>query len=128
MEQRRHSSTLLRWTSFFQGTYYILTGLWSLVSISTFQMVTGPKTDIWLVKTVGLLLIVSGLVFLFSAVRRRFLGETILLAIGNAGALALIEVIYVSVGRISLVYLFDAVMEVLIAGIWLMEAWKLRKD
>lgn len=127
MEQRRYSSTL-RWTSFSQGAYYILTGLWSLVSISTFQMVTGPKTDIWLVKTVGLLLIVSGLVFLFSAVRRRFLGETILLAVGNAGALALIEVIYVSVGRISLVYLIDAVLEVLIAGIWIMEAWKLHKD
>jgi len=28
-----------------QGVYYLLTGLWPLVSIETFQMVTGPKTD-----------------------------------------------------------------------------------
>jgi hypothetical protein len=36
-----------------------MTGLWPLVSIGTFQQVTGPKTDLWLVKTVGVLIAVS---------------------------------------------------------------------
>src|SRR5438270_11614006 len=40
-----------------QGVYYLLTGVWPLVSIDTFQMVTGPKTDLWLVQTVGALII-----------------------------------------------------------------------
>jgi len=35
-------------------------GIWSLVSIGSFQKVTGPKTDVWLVKTVGVLVIGVG--------------------------------------------------------------------
>jgi hypothetical protein len=38
-------------TLWVQGIYYLLTGLWPLVSIGTFQMVTGEKTDVWLVHT-----------------------------------------------------------------------------
>ena len=38
-----------------QGAYYLLTGVWPLVSIGTFQRLTGPKADRWLVKTVGVL-------------------------------------------------------------------------
>jgi hypothetical protein len=38
-----------------QGVYYLLTGVWPLPSIGSFQRVTGPKTDLWLVRTVGVL-------------------------------------------------------------------------
>ena len=38
-----------------QAIYYIATGVWSLVGIRSFQAVTGPKIDTWLVKTVGVL-------------------------------------------------------------------------
>ena len=34
--------TLLLWI---QGLYYLMTGVWPLVSIETFQTVTGRKTD-----------------------------------------------------------------------------------
>src|SRR4051812_49609509 len=53
-----------------QGLYYLVTGVWPLVSIETFQMVTGPKTDHlvtgretdhWLVMTVGVLVTAVGL-------------------------------------------------------------------
>ena len=37
-----------------QGLFYVVTGLWPLVSLSTFEFVTGPKTDDWLVHMVGL--------------------------------------------------------------------------
>jgi hypothetical protein len=114
-----YTSRLLPPVGFVQGGYYILTGLWSLVSIETFQLVTGPKTDIWLVKTVGLLVIVSGLVFIRSAVRRSFPPETVLLAVGNALALAVIEFIYTGIGRISGIYLADAILELIFAGTWL---------
>jgi hypothetical protein len=92
--KNNYASPLLRRTGFFHGGYYLLTGLWSLVSISSFQAVTGSKTDIWLVKTIGLLLTVSGLVFLYSAARRSFPVETVILAIGTALALAFIEITY----------------------------------
>ena len=41
-----------------QAVYFLLTGIWPLLSIRTFQMVTGRKTDTWLVKTVGVLVAV----------------------------------------------------------------------
>ncbi len=121
----RHSK-LLRATAFIQAGYYISTGIWSLVSISTFQMVTGPKTDIWLVKTVGLLVIVSGLVILYSAVKRSFPLETVLLGAGNAVALACIEIFYFWAGTISLVYLLDAVVEIIFAVIWVINFKRLK--
>ena len=124
---RGYSSIRLRLTGFFQGGYYALSGLWALVSISSFQMVTGPKTDIWLVKTVALLLLVSGLVLLFSAARNLFPLETILLAVGNALALTIIEIIYTAAGRISFIYLLDAFLELVLIGIWISTVLQLKK-
>jgi hypothetical protein len=40
-----------------QGAYYLLTGVWPLLSLRTFELVTGPKTDDWLVRTVGVLVL-----------------------------------------------------------------------
>src|SRR4051794_14622821 len=44
---RTGSSTvsLFRVLLWVQGVYYFVTGVWPLVSIETFLMVTGPKTD-----------------------------------------------------------------------------------
>ena len=42
---------------FSQLLYYFLTAVWPLVHIESFLMVTGDKTDIWLVKTVSILLL-----------------------------------------------------------------------
>jgi hypothetical protein len=100
-----------------QGIYYLITGLWPLLSLDTFERVTGPKTDYWLVKTVGLLVLVEGIVFLVAAWRRTAAVELAMLALGSAAVLALVDVVY-SAGRvISLVYLLDAFLQgALIAG------------
>jgi hypothetical protein len=95
-----------------QGAYYALTGLWALVHIGSFQWVTGPKVDTWLVKTVGALVLVSGTVMAASGFRRRGLPEIRALAAGSAAAFTLIDTIYVAKRRISPVYLLDAVAEV----------------
>ncbi len=83
------------------------------------QLVTGPKTDLWLVKTVGLLLMVTGLVLVMAAIRRRISPEIILLAIGNALVLTGIEMIYWYNGTLSAIYLLDAVLEILVIIGWL---------
>jgi len=102
-----------------QGVYYLLTGLWPLVSIDTFQMVTGPKTDLWLVQTVGALIIVIAVALLTAAWRGNRHIETIILAIGSIVALAAVDVVFVSLGVIAPIYLADAVAEgVLLIG-WL---------
>ena len=39
-----------------QTLYYFITGIWPVADITSFMEVTGSKTDIWLVKTVAVLL------------------------------------------------------------------------
>ena len=117
---------LMRIAASVQGAFYLGTGLWSLVSIETFQMVTGPKTDLWLVKTVGMLVIVSGAVLLLAARRRNFPPEIVLLAAGSAVGLAAIDATYVSIGRISPIYLLDALAEAVLAAAWI-AAWRRAK-
>src|SRR5688572_26133473 len=40
-----------------QAIYMLLTAVWGLLDIDSFMVVTGKKTDIWLVKTVSVLLV-----------------------------------------------------------------------
>lgn len=102
-----------------QGVFYLATGIWALVDLDSFMAVTGPKADHWLVKTVGALVAVIGAVLLSAARSRRVTDEIVLLGIGCALALAAIDVYYVSIGRISSIYLLDAAAEVGLAAAWL---------
>lgn len=94
-----------------QGVYYMTTGIWALVGIDSFQRITGPKTDLWLVKTVGALVLAIGAVLTLASFRRRVPAEVGLLAAGSATGLAAIDGVYVSRGRISPIYLLDGVVE-----------------
>lgn len=51
--------------SLVQGIYTLLTALWALVDIKSFMEVTGPKTDVWLVKTVAVVLLPIAVCFLW---------------------------------------------------------------
>ena len=101
-----------------QGAYYLATGVWPLVSMRTFESVTGPKVDKWLVKTVGVLVSVIGASLMLAARRTAVSPEARLLATGSAAGLAAIEFIYVARGRISPVYLLDAVSEIALLKMW----------
>ena len=43
-----------------QGIFYVATGVWPIVHLRSFEAVTGPKLEGWLVKTVGALIAVVG--------------------------------------------------------------------
>ena len=101
-----------------QGVYYASTGAWPLVHMRSFLRVTGPKTDLWLVRTVGLLILVIGATLTLAGIRRQVSPETVRLAIGAALALAGIDVVYAAAGRISKIYLLDAVAEVALLLLW----------
>jgi hypothetical protein len=103
-----------------QGVFYLATGIWPLVHIVSFQLVTGPKTDLWLVRTVGILVMVIGAVLLSAARRRRVTDEIILLAAGSALGLATIDLVYALSGRISAVYLVDALVEIGLVVLWML--------
>ena len=102
-----------------QGAFYLATGIWPLLDRSSFERITGPKVDFWLVRTVGAVLAVTGAAMLVGATRRHTSPESRVMAVGAAGALAAVDIVYAGRGRISRVYLADAAVEVgLLAG-WL---------
>jgi len=92
-----------------QALYFAATGTWALVSLSTFETVTGPKTDDWLVKMVGALALVIGIALLAGARAHR--RETVVLSVSSAAAFAAVDVIYSLNGTISRIYLADAAVE-----------------
>lgn len=104
--------------SLVQGAYYAGTGFWPLVSMKSFERVTGHKRDHWLVKTVGLLVTAVGLTLIRAGRRRHVHPDIALLAGLSAAALATVDLVYVAQRRISPVYLLDAVPEALLAAWW----------
>jgi hypothetical protein len=101
-----------------QGAYFAATGLWPIFHMRSFEAITGPKVDRWLVKTVGLCIACIGGTLLVAARHDRVTPEIRGLAISSASALAAIDVYYSAKGRISSIYLADAVAEAgLIAGL-----------
>jgi hypothetical protein len=101
-----------------QGIYFFVFGIWPLLSMGTFLKVTGPKTDLWLVKTVGLILAVIGVVLIYAQINAEINASIIILAIGSALSLALVEFVYVAKRVISPIYLGDALVELIIIGWW----------
>ena len=108
-----------------QSAYYVLTGVWPLVHMRSFLAVTGPKTDLWLVRTVGLLVLVIGSAIGLAAWRGNVTLEILVLATGCALALTAIDVVYVAKRIISKIYLIDAVAEVILILAWA-AAWSAR--
>jgi hypothetical protein len=99
-----------------QGLYFLVTGVWPLVSVRTFQLVTGKKSDHliatppseadhWMLNTISALIIAISIVVLAAAWRRRVSFD-------------------VARGTILPIYLADAAVEVLIIGVWI---WVLAK-
>jgi hypothetical protein len=108
-------TTLLLWA---QGAYFALTGLWPILHYASFEKITGPKTDVWLVKTVGALVCVMAAILLRAALRNDVQIDTVIAAVGSAFALLMVDVIYVSKKVIRPVYLADAVIELLLISLW----------
>lgn len=109
-----------------QGIFYVGTGVWPLLSMRTFERVTGPKTDRWLVKTVGALIGVIGASLMRAAVRGRALEDARWLGSSSAAVLAMVDTIYVANRRIAPIYLLDAIVEAGLVAVWI--ALRPRRD
>ena len=70
--------------------------------LPSFEAVTGPKTDDWLVKTVGVVVAVIGAVLVLAARQRRITPEIAVLGAGSALALAGIDLVYASADSVSI--------------------------
>src|SRR5688500_7588908 len=126
----RSSSRMAVRLAWLQGLYFLLTGAWPLVSVRTFQLVTGKKTDHlvadppaeadhWMLFTISGLIIAIALVMLAAAWKRRISFDVALVGIASAAALTLIDIVYVARGTIAPIYLLDAAAELVIILSWI---------
>jgi len=102
-----------------QGLYTCFTALWGLLHIDSFMQVTGPKTDIWLVKTVSAVLLCIGISMLSEVVNKTIAVPLMLLFSLQSIALATVDFYYTAADRIWEVYKLDGLAQVLFATIWL---------
>ena len=101
-----------------QAAYYGVTGIWPLVSRSSFEKVTGRKTDWWLVETFSLTLLPIAGALGLAAARDEVGPELELLGAGAAGVLAGTDVAIAlrRLGRPT--YLIDALASGAILAGW----------
>jgi hypothetical protein len=78
----------------------------------------GPKVDHWLVRTVAGLMIVIGTVQISAGSSTEALQQARRIGVGTALTLGTIDIVYAPRGRISKMYLVDALLE----GAWIL-AW-----
>jgi drug/metabolite transporter (DMT)-like permease len=110
---------LVRTFSMSQGLFYALTGFWPLISRRTFEKVTGPKHDFWLVNTVGVVIGTIGLMLISAGYNGRVTPEIRGLAAGTAAGLTGIDLYYVKKKRIPRIYLLDALGEISLILGWI---------
>ena len=110
----------LRYLAAAQAIYYGLTGIWPIVHMRSFLAVTGPKKDLWLVKTVGAMIVCIALTIGVAAWRNAISLEILVLAVSSAAALTIVDINYVARKVISPIYLLDAIPEIGLIVAWLL--------
>lgn len=112
---------------FIQGAYYTVTGLWPVVSYRSFEAITGRKREPWLVKSMGVMLVVVALALAGDPTGRQ--PVTRRLGIGTAAVLAAVDIWYAGVRRrIAPIYLAEAVAELGLVGLWYRSARAADRD
>ena len=105
------------------GCFNIVGGVWPLLHMRSFEAIMGPKVDRWLVRTVAGLMVANGVVQVSAGPSREALRQARRIGIGTALTLGTIDLVYAPRGRISKVYLVDALAE----GAWVL-AWLATND
>ena len=107
------------WLICLQSGYYLATALWGILDIESFMEVSGPKTDIWLVKTVSVVLLSVCICLLSGLLLAEYSLPIFILGSTSAIALAIIDFRYTSDDTIKWVYAIDGVVQVLILISWI---------
>lgn len=98
-----------------QGVFYVTTGLWPIVHLRSFEAVTGPKADRWLVRAFGALTTVVGMALIAGAFDRERSRAVRILGVGSAVALGLADIVAANRARNTRAYYADAAAEGILA-------------
>jgi len=118
-KQLKGSIKIFRAILWIQGLYILSTAIWSLVHIESFMAVTGYKTDVWLVKTVGALLIPVALCLLMYLFIPSDYRPALVLGSLTAVAFISIDFYYALTDVIPDIYMADGVLEILFLITWI---------
>lgn len=99
------------------AAYLLATGVWPLVHRRSFEAVTGPKEDFWLVRTVGGLAAAIGATLGLAVARGRRSPETVSLAVSSGLVFGLADLR--AARSESLTYLGDVVVQLALVPAWL---------
>ncbi len=107
--------SLFEWVLGIQGTYYLITGLWPFLHLRSFETVTGPKDDIFLLHmTSALIIVIAGALLL--SLRQEKTPPVLFLAVFSPVAFMFIEILYRS--QINWTYFIDfAIQAVILAAL-----------
>jgi hypothetical protein len=111
-----------------QGVYYAVTGVWPVLHMASFLRVTGPKRDLWLVRTVGLVMGALGAGLVAAARGRRVDPALALASAAAAAGVAAVDLTPGPPARISRLYAADGVAQLLLLALWAAGARRRRAD
>ncbi len=80
--------------------------------------VTGPNTDIWLVRTLAVILLAIGLCLLAGPFKRDMTIPVLLLGLTSAAGLAVVDFYFWSNNTIRWVYVVDGIIQCLFVAGW----------
>jgi hypothetical protein len=109
-----------------QGTYTFITAVWPIVHIESFMWISGPKSDIWLVKTEGVTLMAISVCLLTGIFAKGDYLPIAALALFTSVGLAYVDFYYALNDTIWDTYMADGIIEIIFAICWLIVLWKER--
>jgi hypothetical protein len=102
-----------------QALYYFVTAVWPFIHLESFLAVTGDKTDIWLVKTVSVLLLPYCLLLAYLTFNPKRNLIIVLSIMFCCFVLIGIDFYYHFTGVIKWTYLIDGVLQILFLLYWI---------
>ncbi len=106
-----------------QGIYYLIRGLWLLLGHGFHGAATGETVTAFLSHSTGLLVLVIGAALCLAAYRRQGSPEVLLIALGAAVGLTVLDIVYVFNRSISVLYVLDAIIQACLVAAWV-HGWR----
>jgi Na+/melibiose symporter-like transporter len=110
-----------------QGVYYVILGLWPWLHPESYLWAAGSDLDIGLLQTLGLTLAVIGVSLAVAAARREESWAIHCLALGSIAALLFSNILFLFRDRFAVLYVLDAVLQVILGALWFLH-WQMPRS